>query len=661
MSRRSSGGVASSDDSPWSGDPLIGRVLDGRYRIEDVLGTGGVGVVYRAEHLKLRHQVAIKVLHDQLGGIDELRIRFQREGQALSALSHPNIVAINDYGIHDGMPYLVMELLVGRTLADLIDDDGPPSADVVLDIMRQVLRGLSFAHDRGIVHRDLKAANVFLVALPDAPHHAKILDFGLAKIFSTEDGDADPTLTKSGTILGTPAYMAPEQASGSPVDERADVYSAGVLLFEMLAGRYPFQAATRADMLRAHMLEPLPELEEARPGLTIVPELRALVRKAMAKERVNRFSDAGAMLAAVEALPSGNIAGYRRPAPSARSPRVESSSRDQEETVPASSGGVGERASEPSAVEESGPAPSGPRFGLVAVGFATALVLLIVAAFFTSKAGLGDVEGGTAIAPDEAPPEASEGEGAESTEISLPPEMNISVSPSPAEEAESSPVVSDGEDGDSILEPLTEPSEGGDGDAPEPDFEPDMVFEEAEEGSEPEDVEASVPDEVATDEPEVTTDEPEAVPRDPHAPRDPFLEPMPTALRRLHRRVFRGANLSNRDVRSLRQLQRTLPEDARPSLVLAHYYVDKRYFRDALSWYQRATDIDPTVRGDRRMLPDLLRMAASQVTSEHAMRLVVTVFGREAIDPVRAELRTSENPELIGALTRLEERLGELP
>lgn len=305
MSGQSSGGA--SESSPHTGDPHIGRVLDGRYRIEDVLGSGGVGVVYLAEHIDLQRKVAIKILHEQLGELTELQMRFKREGQVLSALSHPNIVAINDFGIADKLPFLVMELLHGRTVADLIDDDGPPPPEIALHIARQMLRGLAYAHARGIIHRDLKASNVFLVALPESPYHVKLLDFGLAKIFSTEDGDdplEDDTLTKAGTILGTPAYMSPEQASGSPVDERADVYSGAAVIFELLTGRYPFLGGTRAEMIRAHMVEPVPVIEEARPGLSVCPELQALVSKALDKDRQKRFTNAGAMLEALDALPT---------------------------------------------------------------------------------------------------------------------------------------------------------------------------------------------------------------------------------------------------------------------------------------------------------------------------------------------------------------------
>jgi serine/threonine protein kinase len=598
MSSGSSGGTASSSNS-WSSDPLIGRVLDARYRIEDVLGTGGVGVVYRAEHLKLRHQVAIKVLHDQLGSIGELRARFEREGQALSALNHPNIVAINDFGIHQGMPYLVMELLKGRTLADLIDDDGPPPMEIAIEIARQILRGLAFAHDRGIIHRDLKAANVFLVSLPDAPHHVKLLDFGLAKIYSPEaEGSTDPTLTKSGTILGTPAYMSPEQAAGSVVDIRADVYSAGVLLFETLTGRYPFEAATRADMLRAHMLEPVRTLESARPGLRVKKDLEELVQRAMAKERRDRFASAGAMLEALDALPERPAVYEPSDVPSAPI-AVPVRDRSQVPTVNIGSD---------SAPAEAPPAASlAPRTRIALIGaaafFALALLVVVLVAVFGPPKDDGI----------ESP--------AEARDLAAPPAAV-------REPAGDDPVM---------VEPADEPSAGEPSDEETPAA--DLVL-----------------DEGALD--EAPAHEPPAVL--PPA-RDPFASAVPAGLRRYHQRVRRGGELSRRDRRAVVQLQRAMPDDPRPSLVLAHHFVDVSYFNDAFGRYRRAFQIDPGCRGDPRMLRDLIRIAASNTASEGATALIAEAYGRSALERIDAALEREEDPQTLGGLQRLRNRIAELP
>jgi serine/threonine-protein kinase len=588
MSRSSTGGAAEREVPSWSADPLIGKVIDGRYRIEDVLGTGGVGVVYRAEHLKLQRRVAIKVLHEKLGNIDELRRRFEREGQALSALSHPNVVSVNDYGINDGMPYLVMELLTGRTLADLIDDDGPPEIDLAVKIQRQILRGLAFAHEKGIVHRDLKAANVFLQELPDAPHHVKILDFGLAKIFTTEQGEADPTLTKSGTILGTPAYMSPEQATGSSVDERADVYSAGVLFYEILTGRYPYEAPTRAEMLRAHLLEPTPDPEAARAGLILTPELRAFLEKAMQKERQDRFESAGVMLEALDVLPSPPATFDPHAGSGEVYARADINS-DAPTMVPTDE----ITASQP--VAEGG-ADIGRliRFGAIGLG-----VLLLIAAAILIFWPAEEPE------PEPDPPElANADEEDEGAEL--------------------------GQEGD---------------------------VEEA--GDEQVDSTLVVDDPQLDEEEEAEDEPPPLVPIGEEWPeaRDPFSRGVPRGLLRYQRKVRRGRRLTNRDRRSIYHIQRALPDDPRPSLVLAHHFVDIVYFTDALEKYGQAMEIDPAARGDRRMLPDLIRMAQSPAVSEQASDLIVRVYGPEAIGPVEAAMAEQTDPVRIGMLTQLRSRL----
>lgn len=308
MGSSAPGPLKSSDlasGGPVYDDPMLGRVLDARYRVESVLGSGGVGVVYRAEHTGLRRPVALKVLRHGYDVMEDQVRRFEREATALSALTHPHIVGITDFGVFEGSPYLCMELLEGRTLGDLLDDDGPPDPQRSLDILRAVLRALAYVHQRGVLHRDLKPANVFLQRLPDDPDYVKLLDFGMAKLLEHGPGNGagEPTLTQAGTVLGTPSYMSPEQASGARVDERTDVYSAGILLFELLVGRVPFVERTRTELFRAHMVSPVPSLESLRPGLVVTPELRQLIERALAKEPGCRFADANAMLAAIDALP----------------------------------------------------------------------------------------------------------------------------------------------------------------------------------------------------------------------------------------------------------------------------------------------------------------------------------------------------------------------
>jgi serine/threonine-protein kinase len=233
---------------------LIGADFEGRYHIEAELGSGGVGTVYRARDAKLGRPVAIKVLQEKYGASRELRHRFEREAHALAALSHPHVVTVTDFGVSHGMPYLVMELLEGTTLSDRLES-GPLGGEEAIDVTRQVLRALTFVHDQGFVHRDMKPGNIFLQSVPGSNAHVKILDFGLAKVL--ERDQTTTVLTRAGQVFGTPSYMAPEQVGAESTDARTDLYAVGIILFEMLAGRPPFRGDV-TEVMRQQLVEPLP-------------------------------------------------------------------------------------------------------------------------------------------------------------------------------------------------------------------------------------------------------------------------------------------------------------------------------------------------------------------------------------------------------------------
>ncbi|MCA9609514.1 MAG: serine/threonine protein kinase, partial [Myxococcales bacterium] len=280
----------------------VGTVLEDRYRITGELGVGGIGAVYRAEHLRLGHHVAIKALRSAYAGHATMRPRFEREAKALAALKHPHIVAINDYSVAEGTPYLVMELLEGQTLEDLLAK-GPLDEDTARDIASQMLEALIYAHAEGFVHRDLKPANVFLCELPTNPHFVKILDFGFVKLVFDDTPEAKGPLTHSGVAFGTPSYMSPEQATGDTTDARTDLYAFGVILYEMLAGRRPF-VGSMPEIVRQQLVEPLPPLHAGGRGVLASRELRELLEKATAKERADRYASAEELHEALLALPS---------------------------------------------------------------------------------------------------------------------------------------------------------------------------------------------------------------------------------------------------------------------------------------------------------------------------------------------------------------------
>jgi serine/threonine-protein kinase len=311
-------------------DPLIGRKLDGRYEVLERLGEGGAGVVYRGRQLHLGRFVAIKVLHQDTASSTEWRRRFSREAMALSLLAHPNVVPVTDFGVDNGVPFLVMELLEGQTLGALIKE-GPLPLWRALGIARQTLRVLAFSHIKGVVHRDLKPSNVFLQALPEQGDHVRLLDFGTAKFVEGSSSRAPADLTRAGLRIGTPAYMSPEQLKGAPTDARTDVYAAGLLLFELLAGRRPFVADSPEGYLAAHLTAPVPSLARVRPGLARASLFQAVVKRAMAKKPEERFEDASAMLLALDdvvaRLPAAVVSGGRAEARRKTLPRAPSAAR----------------------------------------------------------------------------------------------------------------------------------------------------------------------------------------------------------------------------------------------------------------------------------------------------------------------------------------------
>ncbi|HTQ48738.1 MAG TPA: protein kinase [Polyangiaceae bacterium] len=285
-------------------DPLVGRTLPGGYRVTHAVGVGGMGRVYCAEQVALGRTVAVKVVHPHLAD-DELTVaRFLNEARAASRMSHPNSVAIFDFGrTEQGQPYIVMEYLRGRDLARVADAEGPLPLRRVGDIMRQTLAALGEAHALGIVHRDLKPDNIVLEPLRSGLDFVKVVDFGLAKILENDQpspSSGGGALTRPGLVCGTPEYMSPEQGRGDPLDGRADLYALGVVLYELLAGRVPFVADTATKILLAHLNEPVPDPRSVAPDRMIPEQLAQLCLRALAKPRDDRFQTAEAFAAALD-------------------------------------------------------------------------------------------------------------------------------------------------------------------------------------------------------------------------------------------------------------------------------------------------------------------------------------------------------------------------
>jgi serine/threonine protein kinase len=273
-------------------DPLIGRVFEGKYRLDQRLGGGGMGTVYRATHMLIERPVAVKVLSQRFVGDETAQQRFRREARASGRMQHPNAVMVNDFGAtEDGWLYIVMELLEGQTLRDLLAREAPLDPARVVSFMLQTCAAVGAAHDAGLIHRDLKPANIFIEQRPNLAAAVKVLDFGVAKFVVEEHDDDYNTLTQVGAIIGTPRYMSPEQCSGAaPLTPASDVYSLGIILYEMLTGAVPFSADTPLALALKQVSE-LP-VSPRKVVPTIPAELEGVVIHALAKDP--RFRPANA-------------------------------------------------------------------------------------------------------------------------------------------------------------------------------------------------------------------------------------------------------------------------------------------------------------------------------------------------------------------------------
>jgi eukaryotic-like serine/threonine-protein kinase len=267
---------------------LIGTVLSGRYRLDSKLGSGGMSTVYLASDETLQRWVAVKVMHREISDQPDQLERFRREARAVAQLSHPNVVAVIDAGEDGGYPYIVLEYVEGETLKQRIDRLGRLPVDEAAAYGIEIGRGLAAAHAQRLIHRDVKPQNVLI----DSDGRAKVTDFGIARSLES-DG-----LTKTGRVLGTTDYVAPEQAMGQGVDARIDIYSLGVLLYEMLTGEVPFRADTLVGVAMKHVNERMPDVQARRPEVSSA--LAAVIERATAKEPKKRYPDMIAMLADLE-------------------------------------------------------------------------------------------------------------------------------------------------------------------------------------------------------------------------------------------------------------------------------------------------------------------------------------------------------------------------
>src|ERR1700736_2936935 len=305
MADRAQAAMSKSTGAP---DPLIGRTINDRFKISALIARGGMGKVYRAEQAPLGRVCAIKVLNPNYAGEHdpEFHKRFFLEASIASKLTHPNTVTIFDYGrTDDDIYYMAMEYLEGHTLHRAIREAGCFPEERAAHIARQICRALREAHSLGVIHRDLKPANIFLVEHGDETDFVKVLDFGLVKDVS--EGKPAEELTQTGLFMGSPKYMAPEQIRGDRVDARTDIYALGIIMYEMITGKVPFDRPNSVNILMAHVNEEAPALRVMNPNINISPQIEETIGRCMAKDVDQRFRSMDEVLAALKRVGGGTM------------------------------------------------------------------------------------------------------------------------------------------------------------------------------------------------------------------------------------------------------------------------------------------------------------------------------------------------------------------
>jgi eukaryotic-like serine/threonine-protein kinase len=435
---------------------LLGAVISGRYKIVELIAMGGVGAVYLGEHVKMHKHVAIKVLHPDTQEMPDITARFEREAVAGAHVSHPNVAAATDFGeLPDGTHFLVLEYVRGATLRDVIKRGPLPVARAV-SIAKQIAAALSATHAVGIVHRDVKPRNVMLIE--GGRDTVKLIDFGLAKLSLKEVSDVaasrasmtDHLITGTGAVFGTIAYLAPEATLGmDAVDARADLYALGLVLYEMIAGKHPFDTSDPVGLFKHHARTPPPPIAERSPGVFVAPAVEAVIAKLLAKRRDDRYGSADEVIAALDAAydggsitptPSPVSIGERGvfPGPSLLPPPPSVPPSAAAAPPPASVPPSAPSATAPSAVHDVVPEARATRArwpiaaGVIGVAMAGAAVVIALQQGAGSASGTMPASTGVASAKAAAPPAAS---AAAAPSASAAPSVSASAAPSAAASA----------------------------------------------------------------------------------------------------------------------------------------------------------------------------------------------------------------------------------
>jgi len=637
-----------------SNDPRVGSVLQERYRILERLAVGSMGIVYRAERLLLGRPLAVKFLHASYAADPTFIQRFERETRVMGRLAHPHCVSVIDFGV-DGGPYVVMEFVSGGTLRSLLEG-GRQTVERACYITRQILAGLAHAHSLGIIHRDIKPANIILMEATGTGDHVRILDFGLATLREAHSAD----ISHSAIVIGTPNYMSPEQSVGGKADVRSDVYSTGVVLFELLTGRKPFTSEDTFELLSMHRSAPIPRLANVVPDVDFPPGLQEVLDRALAKSQEERFQTAmDFALALDEALekPARPVRHSTRPVPPGPG--------DEDEPDYRRALGVARS----SAMRAPRPRRRRRRFGMLAAVVALALVGGAAwggYALWQSDVGArvrrvierpapevqaGEAAGAAAPtepaeaagektgdeAPGDEPAKGESGSGEvdyDYTQAATEPETATGTQPAGAGSAppkEEAPQAGEAAPpGDP--QPGSAPAGEGSGDEEVP-AEPALPAEEREEPVAP------VGDDAAT----VDSAEPEsaaAVTQPPASAPIADVDTIPEAV------ALIKAGKREDAIRALVELRRKNPKSAYVPYLLGHLYFEKGWWTLGMDYYDAAMRESELYRGKKILNQNVIRALGSKKTRKKAARMFVNSIGRPALPYLRQAARSDRDAQV---------------
>jgi serine/threonine-protein kinase len=594
-------------------DARIGSLVDERYTILEAMASGSMGAVYKAERVPVGKLVAIKFLHSSYAKDSEFLARFERETRVMSKLTHPNCVSVVDFGVWEGAPYLVMEYVAGTTLRELMDA-GPMPAQRALVLARQIAAGLAHAHAQGIVHRDVKPANIMISEEIGTGDHVRILDFGLARLRGAVGRDA----TQNNVVVGTPNYMAPEQTiGGGTIDARTDVYAVGVVLFEMLAGERPFTSEDTMSLLGMHRAAPIPRIaDRIKDGVVLPDGIQELLDKAMAKLPDARFQSAIELAEAIDEVSGARVAREYRSVP------VKRLTTNPEAVAPTMLD-VTRQDVAPRALTAAKPARGGWDSWFGSLVFVLLLAGVAGGAYWFFK-----LRGGDATTPATTPVAATTPAAATDAGGAGSGEGRVASAAIDA----GSPVAVDAPLGADAAEAVANTGAGagsGTGSAAD-EIEMDPAS-------------ATNPDPggdtVAEDEAAGAPSTAEEVEKQP-APAPALATTLPAAIQLIKD--------GKRDVAlaSLQALWKKSPNSSYIPFLLGNLYYDQRWWGVAMDYYKAAISKNAAYKGNQTLNRNVIRMMASPKTVNRARSFLRTTIGRPAVPYLKSAAKTEANPNV---------------